>query len=87
LQCVLAAKILTVDFFVCTLAVKKKFRAGFDMSDQTIPLSVSPHAANQKSNNTHLGMVEIAFVCMARTPYLRCELQQGGISILPPLHT
>jgi hypothetical protein len=40
LQCVLAAKILTVDFVVCTLAVKKKIRAGFDMSDRTIPLSV-----------------------------------------------
>jgi hypothetical protein len=39
LQCVLAAKILIVDFVVYTLAVKKK-RAGFDMSDQTIPLSV-----------------------------------------------
>jgi hypothetical protein len=40
LQCVLAAKILTVDFVVCTLAVKKKIiRAGFDMSDRTIPLS------------------------------------------------
>jgi hypothetical protein len=39
LQCVLAARILTVDFVVCTLAVKKKMRAGFDMSDWTIPLS------------------------------------------------
>jgi hypothetical protein len=38
LQCVLAARILTVDFVVCTLAVKKKIRAGFDMSDRTIPL-------------------------------------------------
>jgi hypothetical protein len=34
----LAARILTVDFVVCTLAVKKKIRAGFDMSDRTIPL-------------------------------------------------
>jgi hypothetical protein len=42
LQCVLAAKILTVDFVVCTLAVKKKIRAGFHMSDRTIPLSVRP---------------------------------------------
>jgi hypothetical protein len=40
LQCVLAAKILTVYFVVFTLAVKKKIRAGFDMSDRTIPLSV-----------------------------------------------
>jgi hypothetical protein len=40
LQCVLAAKILTVYFVVCTLVVKKKIRAGFDMSDRTIPLSV-----------------------------------------------
>jgi hypothetical protein len=39
LQCVLAARILTVDFVVCTLAVKKQIRAGFDMSDGTIPLS------------------------------------------------
>jgi hypothetical protein len=39
LQCVLAAKILTVYFVVCTLAVKKKIMAGFDMSDRTIPLS------------------------------------------------
>jgi hypothetical protein len=39
LQCVLAARILTVDFVVRTLAVKKKIRAGFDMSDRTIPLS------------------------------------------------
>jgi hypothetical protein len=31
---------LTVDFVVCTLAVKKKIRAGFDMSDRTIPLLV-----------------------------------------------
>jgi hypothetical protein len=38
LQCVLAARILTADFVVCTLAVKKKIRAGFDMSDRTIPL-------------------------------------------------
>jgi hypothetical protein len=38
LQCVFAAKTLTVDFVVCTLAVKKKIRAGFDMSDWTIPL-------------------------------------------------
>jgi hypothetical protein len=29
-----------VDFVVCTLAVKKKIRPGFDMPDQTIPLSV-----------------------------------------------
>jgi hypothetical protein len=28
-----------VDFVVCTLGVEKKIRAGFDMSDQTIPLS------------------------------------------------
>jgi hypothetical protein len=27
-----------VDYVVCTLAVKKKIRAGFDMSDRTIPL-------------------------------------------------
>jgi lipid A disaccharide synthetase len=27
---------------VCTLAVKKKIRAGFDMSDRTIPLLVLP---------------------------------------------
>jgi hypothetical protein len=40
LQCVLAARILTVDFVACTLAVKKRIRAGFDMSDRTIPLSV-----------------------------------------------
>jgi hypothetical protein len=40
LQCVLAAKILTLYFVVCTLAVKKKIRAGFDMPDRTIPLSV-----------------------------------------------
>jgi hypothetical protein len=40
LQCVLAARILIVDFVVCTLAVKKKIRAGFDMSDRTIPLLV-----------------------------------------------
>jgi hypothetical protein len=38
LQCVLATSILTVDFVVCTLAVKKKIRAGFDMSDWTIAL-------------------------------------------------
>jgi hypothetical protein len=36
-QCVLAAKIVTVDFVVCLLAVKK-IRVGFDMSDWTIPL-------------------------------------------------
>jgi hypothetical protein len=41
LQCVLAAKILTEDFVVCALAVQKKMRVGFDMSDRTIPLSVS----------------------------------------------
>jgi hypothetical protein len=41
LQCVLAARIFTVDFVVCTLAVKKKIRAGFDMSDRTIPLLVA----------------------------------------------
>jgi hypothetical protein len=28
-----------MDFVVCTLAVKKKITAGFDMSDRTIPLS------------------------------------------------
>jgi hypothetical protein len=38
LQYVLAARILTVDFVACTLAVKKTNRAGFDMSDWTIPL-------------------------------------------------
>jgi hypothetical protein len=38
LQCVLAARILIVDFVAYTLAVKKKIRAGFDMSDRTIPL-------------------------------------------------
>jgi hypothetical protein len=27
-----------VDFVVCTLTVKDKIRAGFDLSDQTIPL-------------------------------------------------
>jgi hypothetical protein len=43
LQWVLAAKILAVDFVVCTLAVKKKIRAGFDMSDRTIPLSEPEH--------------------------------------------
>jgi hypothetical protein len=37
LQCVLAARILTADFFVCILALKK-IRVGFDMSDRTIPL-------------------------------------------------
>jgi hypothetical protein len=41
LQCVLAARILTVDLYVCTLAVKKKIRAGFDMSDRTSPLLLS----------------------------------------------
>jgi hypothetical protein len=39
LQCVLAARILTVDFVVCTIAVKKKIRARFHLSDRTIPLS------------------------------------------------
>jgi hypothetical protein len=29
-----------MDFVVCALAVKKKIRAGFDMSDRTIPLLV-----------------------------------------------
>jgi hypothetical protein len=29
---------LIVDFVVCTLAVKKKIRAGFDLSDRTNPL-------------------------------------------------
>jgi hypothetical protein len=29
---------LIVDFVVCTLEVKKKIGAGFDMSDRTIPL-------------------------------------------------
>jgi hypothetical protein len=38
LQCILAARILTVDFVACTLAVEKKIRAGFDLSDRTIPL-------------------------------------------------
>jgi hypothetical protein len=38
LQCVLAARILIVDFVVCTLTVKKKIRTGFDMSDLAIPL-------------------------------------------------
>jgi hypothetical protein len=42
LQCVLAARILTVDFVVGTLAVKKKIIAGFDLSDRTIPLSGLP---------------------------------------------
>jgi hypothetical protein len=46
LQCVLAAKILIVYFVVCTLAVKKKIRAGFDMSDRTIPLSDSNENEN-----------------------------------------
>jgi hypothetical protein len=37
LQSVLAARILQVDFVVCTLAVRKKIRAGFDLSDRTLP--------------------------------------------------
>ena len=37
LQCVLAAKILTV-YFVVYSCSGKKIRAGFDMSDRTIPL-------------------------------------------------
>jgi hypothetical protein len=49
LQCVLAARILTVDFVVCTLAVKKKMRAGFDLSDRTIPLS-DPGSTNASNN-------------------------------------
>jgi hypothetical protein len=50
-QYVLAVKILTVDFIVCTLAVKKKMRAGFEMTDQTILLSVSrqPQKLKRKS--------------------------------------
>jgi hypothetical protein len=40
LQCLLAARIFTVDFVVRTLAVKKKIRARFDMSDRTIPFLV-----------------------------------------------
>jgi hypothetical protein len=32
-----------VDFVVCTLAVKKKIRAGFNMSYRTIPLLDREH--------------------------------------------
>jgi hypothetical protein len=39
-----------VYFVVCTLAVKKKIRAGFYMSDRTIPLSVSPYPKTIKKN-------------------------------------
>jgi hypothetical protein len=49
LQCVLAARILTLYFVVCTLAVKKKIRAGFDMSDRTIPLGELDHRPPQIS--------------------------------------
>jgi hypothetical protein len=35
---IIELNIFTVDFVVRTLAVKKKIRAGFDLSDQTIPL-------------------------------------------------
>jgi hypothetical protein len=38
--CLLAARSLTVDFVVCTLTVKKKIVASFDLSDRTIPLGV-----------------------------------------------
>jgi hypothetical protein len=49
LQCVLAARILIMDFVVCTLAVEKKIRAGFDMSDRTI--SLSAFAKNIRNND------------------------------------
>jgi hypothetical protein len=35
-----------VDFVVCTLAVKRKIRAGFDLSDRTIPLGDVNHATS-----------------------------------------
>jgi hypothetical protein len=42
-----------VDFVVCALAVKKKkIRAGFDMSDQTIPLWV-PIPFSNRLNSYH----------------------------------
>jgi hypothetical protein len=39
-----------VDFVVCTLAVEKKIRAGFDMSDRTIPLLVKVFADPEEKN-------------------------------------
>jgi hypothetical protein len=51
LQCVLAARIFTVEFVVCTLAAKKKIRAGFDMSDRTIPLRVSQRSGHAQDTS------------------------------------
>jgi hypothetical protein len=42
-----------VDFVVCKLAVEKKIRACFGMSDQTIPLSVSETQQILKCNNSN----------------------------------
>jgi hypothetical protein len=60
-RCVLAARILTVVFVVCTLAVKKKkIRTGFDMSDRIIPLLAlhsSVRGATLSSRKTSLSIV------------------------------
>jgi hypothetical protein len=44
---------LTVDFVACTLAVKKKLRAGFDLSDRTIALSVGSSQASFTFKASH----------------------------------
>jgi hypothetical protein len=41
-----------VDFVLYTLTVKKKIRAGFDMSDRTIPLLELHNARGRKSNDS-----------------------------------
>jgi hypothetical protein len=46
-----------VDFVVCTLAAKKRIRAGFDMSDWTIPLS--------DRRWLPCGIVDGSFLCIA----------------------
>jgi hypothetical protein len=54
---VLAVRILIVDFVVCTLAVEKKNRAGFDLSDRTIPFECHPASYPVHIGGNFLGII------------------------------
>jgi hypothetical protein len=63
-----------VDFVVCTLAVKKEIRAGFDMSDRTIALLVSNVNPNTPTCE------RILFTCVEQNGEL---MKRSSLNITP----
>jgi hypothetical protein len=61
---------------VCTLAVKKRIRAGFDMSDRTIPLLVI------KPIVTTVLRVTMVTIPLPRLPHFDIEVSV----VVPPPH-